>query len=395
VKERAGVRPIVLALEGTERVGGGQRVTQGLVDRLRAQFEFVAAVPATGPLMEALTASGVEAHVVPYPAPAWKFSALDRLGYLPSGLLSLRRLVKLVRESDADLVYATSRTALWAALAGRLTGRPIVVHLHLIPPTGRTAWFLERVCSMSAVRDVIVASPAITERVPALRGKAVYVPNGVDTGVFRPEPELRAEARAELGIPERRHLAMVIGEVAPDKGQDDAIAALGRLAAEGHDAGLVVVGAARKQNVKFEDRLRRMAAEAGFEDRVLFTGQRSDVHRLLNGADLLIVPSKGRSGEACPMAVLEAWACGVPVVGAAVGGLPELLSGGRGITFQPGDVDSLASAWRSVVSGTADAPAMRTAGLAAARGEFSLEKSSASVGEIFAEALRSRLTQAA
>jgi glycosyltransferase involved in cell wall biosynthesis len=157
----------------------------------------------------------------------------------------------------------------------------------------------------------------------------------------------------------------------------------------------VIVGAARKQNVKFEDSLRRLAAEAGVEDRVVLTGQRSDVHRLLNGADLLLVPSKGRSGEACPMAVLEAWACGVPVAGAAAGGLPRLLSEGRGLTFQPGDAGSLASAWRSVVTRPADVAAMRRAGLAAASNEFSLERSSARVAEIFEDTLPAALAQAA
>ena len=377
----------ILVLEATDRIGGGQRVTLDLISQLKDRFDFTVAVPAEGQLSEELESMGVSVHVVKYPSPKWKFSALDRMSYLPRGLFAMRRITKLVRETEADLIYATSRTSLWAALVGRITKRPVVMHLHLIPPTARTGWFLGKVAAMAPVKRALVASPAIAERLPAAKTKVFSSPNGVDIQKFRPQPNLKDDVKAELGLSPDTHLGIVIGEIAPDKGQDDAVLALRELALEDRDVALLIVGEARESNREFRGSLKALTQRVGMESRVIFTGHRSDVTRLLSAADIALIPSKGQSGEACPMAALEAWASGVPVAASAVGGIPVMLQSDRGVQFLPGDPKSLATAWRSVIDDPDLAERLRWAGLAAARGEFSLINSAERAGRVFNEAL--------
>lgn len=380
-------RPKVLVLEGSERIGGGQRVTLDLISQLRDRFDFVVAVPAAGPLMDELGAMSVPVRAVPYPAPKGKFSVADRLSYLPRGVFATRHITRLVKEVDPDLIYATSRTALWAAMAGRITGKPVTLHLHMVPPTARTGWFLRRVAGMRQVKRTLVASPAISARIGGLSPKIIAAPNGVDIQRFRPRPELKEDLKAELGLSPETHLAVVIGEIAPDKGQDDAVLALRELRVERRDAALLIVGGARDVSQGFQSRLKSLTRQLGLEDRVIFTGHRSDVRRFLNGADIALIPSKGRSGEACPMAALEAWACGVPVAASETGGIPALLGTDRGVMFKPGDPESLAGVWRLLMNDHHLAERLSWSGLAAARGEFSLQEAVERARTAFSDAM--------
>jgi glycosyltransferase involved in cell wall biosynthesis len=366
----SGRRPTVLVLESTGRIGGGQKATLSLVSELREEFEFVVAVPAAGPMLDALQDLRVKTVVVPYPSPESKFSLWDRLTYLPRGLSALGRIRSLVAEYGAELIYSTSRSLLWATLAGRLTSTPVAVHLHMSPPTRATAFFLRRVASATPVRRVIVASPAIAERLRLESGKVVCVPNGVDASLFK--VPVQAEYFDAISRPFARHTAAVVGELAPEKGQDDAIRALALLVRDGCDVGLRLVGAARTANSKYAEDLHSLADRLGVAERVEFTGHRDDVAEVLHQADLLLVPSKGAAGEACPLVVLEAWASGTPVAASSVGGIPAMLEGYRGETFAPSNPVSLAETWGRLLKHPERSDALSRAGLSASSGAYAM-----------------------
>lgn len=383
-------RPRVLVLEGTDRVGGGQRVTLDMVSSLGSDFEFDVVVPGLGKLQQELRSIGIEPHTANYPAPPGKFGVMDRIAYLPRGLGSIRKLVLLIRRTEPELLYATSRTALWAVLAGRITGTPVVVHLHMVPPTAKTAWFLRRVCAMKQVRAVMVVSQVIVDRISLPASKVRIVPNGIDADAFRPRPELRGGIRSEFAVGSTTHVAAIVGELSPGKGQFEAISALSGLVSDGHDAVLVLVGAARPGNEQYEARLRESVTRHGLADRVIFTGQRDDVGRLLNGFDLLIVPSRGPSGEACPMVVLEAWATGVPVLASNTRGLPEMLGGNRGTLFDISDPNGLTRRWRALITDPKCGRATSGSGLLAASERHSMTAVAGRMRDVLTEAMADR-----
>ena len=161
------------------------------------------------------------------------------------------------------------------------------------------------------------------------------VPNGVDLELFRPrEP---AQARREAGLPAEAFLALTFAANLFDRRKD-----LRRLLAAVRsprwpaDARLVVAGRTTPE----------LERELAGDPRIIamsYVSGREDLARLLAAVDLVVVPSRA---ENLPYAALEAQACGTPVLGARVGGIPETLEDGvSGWLFEPGcEPDALAEA---------------------------------------------------
>ncbi len=176
--------------------------------------------------------------------------------------------------------------------------------------------------------DAICASnPVEAEQLVELYGAPVdrieLVPPGVDHAFFSPGE--RAGARAALGLDDRPTL-LFVGRIQPLKGLGIAVRALAQLADP--RARLVVVGGPSGSDGPDElDRVRTLISELGVQDRVCFV-EPQEHHRLstfYRAADVVVVPSRS---ESFGLVALEAAACGVPVVAAAVGGLRMLVDDG-------------------------------------------------------------------
>ena len=157
------------------------------------------------------------------------------------------------------------------------------------------------------------------------RSRLRYVPNYVHASRFAPE-----YAPGDY--------VLYFGRLAPEKGLPTLLRAAARA-----DVSLVVAGTGPQERA-----LREEAESLGV--RASFVGYRSGaaLHALVRGARAVVLPSEWY--ENAPMSVLESFAMGKPVVGARIGGIPELIEDGRtGVVFRSGDVDDLARALREVV----------------------------------------------
>ncbi len=145
------------------------------------------------------------------------------------------------------------------------------------------------------------------------------IPNGVDIERFRPPDDAeRAQARSKLGIEDDRTVALFIGHEFERKGLPVAIAAL-RAAT---DVLLLVVGGS-------PDMVRRaqaQARQAGVGERVHCAGTHRDPVPFFWASDVLVLPS---AYEANALVVLEALACGLPVVSTRVGFAPDVIADGE------------------------------------------------------------------
>jgi len=157
------------------------------------------------------------------------------------------------------------------------------------------------------------------------------IPNGVRVQDLARQVSL---TRSELGAPEGVPLLLVAGLLNVAKGQDLAIQAL---RAPGlRAAHLLVVG-----HGPWEVDLRALAQRAGVAERVHFLGWRSDLARIYGAVDWLLLPSRW---EAMPYVVLEALACGTPVVAMPVDGAREILTAATcGVLSPSTDLDALSS----------------------------------------------------
>jgi glycosyltransferase involved in cell wall biosynthesis len=188
--------------------------------------------------------------------------------------------------------------------------------------------------------SVVAVSGGLRSRVLELGippDRVIVQHNGVDGECFQIR-DLQA-ARRTLGIPTGERVICFVGNLVHEKGPDVLIDAFARLTASGFSDLRVVFGGEGRQ----KEELRSKAAALGIGDRIHFLGRLSadEVAVCMAAANVLCLPSRR---EGCPNVVLEALASGRPVIGSAVGGVPELLNDRNGIMVPPDDPDALAAA---------------------------------------------------
>jgi len=197
------------------------------------------------------------------------------------------------------------------------------------------------------------------------------VPCGFDPAEFRPMNRLRA--RAELGLDPSEFIVLQLGRLVPRKGIDNVILALAQLPAHVR-ARLVVVGGETREPDEARTpeiaRLRRVAADAGVGQRVLFIGQRrrAELRRCYAAADAFVTTPWYEPFGITP---LEAMGCGIPVVGSAVGGIQYTVTDGvTGFLVPPRDPAALAMRLAELHGNPALAAALGRAGIRRARSMF-------------------------
>lgn len=190
-----------------------------------------------------------------------------------------------------------------------------------------------------------------------------YLPAGVDTSVFRPDPGARAELRGRYGLGERPTV-LCLSRLVPRKGQDMLIRALPAIRDRIDGAVLVIVGGG-----PYEDRLRAEALRMGVENHVVFTGTVPSAELAAHHtiADVFAMPCRTRGAgldvEGLGIVYLDASATGVPVIAGQSGGAPETVRQNEtGLVVDGTSIDEVANAVIAVLSDRDRAAAMGAAG---------------------------------
>jgi glycosyltransferase involved in cell wall biosynthesis/ubiquinone/menaquinone biosynthesis C-methylase UbiE len=344
-------------------IAGGQIVALQLARAARGAGHDVRFIsPSEGPFLVLARSNGFDVAIVQI-----------------TGALDIAAIRRLSRElHDTDLVHTHGHFAVntVARIAARIAGARVVSHMH-IENSFRGGFarhaqialdnFTARLCS------AIIAVSEATRRSLILQGypadRVLTVHNGISLDVAPVSPRRLAHGRVVIEV----------GRLAEVKGQRTLLEALIHL-----DASIVLVGSDLEQGGEYERALRAYAEELGVANRVVFAGHRDDVAELLEGSDVLCLPS---SAEGLPMVILEAMVRGRPVVATAVGGTPELvLDGQTGLLVQPRDPVALAAALSEILDDTAYARRLGEAGRARVRESFSAEGMSKRVLTVYERA---------
>jgi glycosyltransferase involved in cell wall biosynthesis len=134
--------------------------------------------------------------------------------------------------------------------------------------------------------------------------------------------------------------------------------------------------------------LQAKARALGIREDCVFARATFEVTEWLRAMDIFVLPSLS---EALSNALMEAMACGCPVVASNVGGNPELVRNGEtGLLFKPGDVERLAVALQVLVENQSLRERLADAGAKFVQERFSIRASAERMGEIYEQLLRSR-----
>ncbi len=320
----------VLFVSHTAELNGAERM---LLDVLRSidrrMFRPFLAVPQEGPLADEAETAGVPTTVVAMkwwltpPKEIWR-QPLSWLWNIP-GVCRLKRLV----ESQAiDLVCSNSSAAMGGALAALLARRPHVwlIHEILSGPHPLLRFFAGNRILVRFIRRLsrkVVVNSRASGAVFGSEAGVEIVANGIVPPKNRPAASPRL--RRELGLRPRSRVIGVVGKIAPAKGQLEVVEALALLKKR-NMAGLQVLFVGEAAEGKYLAALKDRIRSLGLAGDVVFAGFRRDLPAVLPLMDLLLSASRI---ESFGRAVLEAQACGVPVLAVRTGGIPEIVRHGE------------------------------------------------------------------
>ena len=353
-------------LTTTTKYGGVESFVWDLGRELARRGHSVTAIGGAGPRRE--DAPGVRVLTFPFVSRAF-FQSLPplRRAYAEAKLLErltlgVAALPELAR-GGYDIIHLQKPYDIGPALvARRLGGARVILGCHgedFYPGDRRLAPLVDGAVSCSRFNARTVAARY------GFEPEVVF--NGIDTGLFRPQPRDASLRRALLeGRPTGQegsaggggsggadHLILWVGRMQPWKGLDTAIRAL----AEISGAALAIAGDGEERAS-----LERLASDLGLGARVRFLGPlpRAELPRLYGAADLLLATSF--ASETFGIGPVEAQACGLPVVASRFGGFPEVVDEGRtGLLVPPRDPRALAAACAALLADPARHRAMAEA----------------------------------
>jgi glycosyltransferase involved in cell wall biosynthesis len=271
----------------------------------------------------------------------------------------LFRLVSELRRYRPDIVHTWMyHSDLLGGIAARLAGvRHIIWHLHNSDLSPQRVRFMTRLVVRANallshwVPEVIVSCSEAAVRVHRSLGysarRFLVVPNGVDTERFAPFAESRESVFKEFGFSSDLPLIGLVARVDPQKNHRGFFEAVRVFFESGEDAQFLLVGRGVTED---HWKLPGWRDATGRPERVVLAGPRADVPRLMAALD---VATSSSLGEAFPLVLIEAMACGVPCVATDVGD-SALIVDGAGVVVPPDDPAALASAWRELIALPAD-----------------------------------------
>jgi glycosyltransferase involved in cell wall biosynthesis len=334
---------ILHLISGNLEAGGAELALYRLLSKLdRELFDpVVVSLRGGGSVGASLEACGVPVHSLglqagrPTPESAW-------------------RLMQIARQAQPDLIQGWMfHGNLAATLAGASLLRrvPIIWGMHASLDLKAEKKLTVAVIRMGALlsawpsRIVYVSRASVKqhEAIGYRSDRRLVIPNGFDCEAFRPDAQARASVRAELGLAEGAPLVGLVARYHPQKDHANFLAAASLLIAQGFNAHFLLAGYGMDPSNK---ELSRRILTHGLQGRVHLLGERHDTRRL--NAALDIATSSSSYGEAFPLVIGEAMACGVPCVVTDVGDSPWIV-GETGRVVPPRDPVALSAAWRDLL----------------------------------------------
>ena len=276
------------------------------------------------------------------------------------------RLARLLKAEQADLLHVHSRKGdLPAILAGHLAGVPVVFSRRV---DNAPNWADRRLKFPLCARLVTISEgirrALIESSVSA--SQITCIPSAIDAGRYQPNCD-RAWFQTEFGLGECATVIGMVAQLIPRKGHAVLFDALAAILPTHPEVRVLIFGQG-----PLERELRALAERQGWNDVVHFPGFRDDLDRILPCLDILAHPAWM---EGLGVSLLEAAACGIPIIASCAGGMPEVVEDGvNGFLIEPGDNRRLAECLSSLLDNPGVRRKMGQAGRQRVLERFAVER---------------------
>ena len=282
------------------------------------------------------------------------------------------RLAWHLRRRRIDILHTHSwGTLVEGIIAAKLAGTPSIIHgehgtLEERPRNIRVQhWLWPKASEIVAVAASLADQMSRVIGYP--RDRIRVIPNGVDTKLFCPMHEMQDDCRRQFGLPPSGFLIGMVARLDPIKNHLGMLRALVQLNEKGIEANLAIAG-----DGLLRKELQQAVVDLHVSNQVYFLGDVGRTERLYNALDAFVINSHS---EGMSNTILEAMACGIPVVATSVGENPGLVSDGMsGYLIPADDSDALASKLALLAQDPSLRSDMGRAGRLRIEGDFSIER---------------------
>lgn len=259
-------------------------------------------------------------------------------------LTALPLVAQLRRKFCFDLIHAhmACPAGFAAVLLGIIFRKPVIItahgsDIHSFPKH----FFLKQLVIFTLKRAswIVAVSQSLKELISKMTGsrkELVVIRNGVNHKIFSPAD--KTKIRKMLNLPNDRKIILFVGNLLSIKGIDLLLYAFAKISKKDH-INLIIIGKGES-----EGKLKELTIKLHIETHVFFIGTKkhTEIPLWLNACDVFCLPSRN---EGFPTVIVEALACGRPVVATRVGGIPEaIINDTLGILVEPNNAEELAAA---------------------------------------------------
>ncbi len=380
----------VLFVHQSAEMYGSDKVLLYLVIGLRDEgIKPIVLLPEKGPLLDALHAENVEAHIAPVAKLDRRTLSIKGLLRLPLTLVrSIRMIDQVVAGSSVDLVYSNTLAVLGSAIWAMYRRKPHIWHVHeilLSPAIVRRGFpLMTKLLADQAICNSNMTRKWLLDEQPNLASKSLVIWNGHGQ---RPQADAKAarDLRKRLGLGVNELLVTLMGRINRWKGQSLLVDAAVLLAKRGYsNVHFLIVGSAFAGQEALVDELHSKITQSGMEQNVHMLSFTSDIWAVWDATDIAVVPST--EPEPFGMVAIEAMASSKPVVVAAHGGLLDIVEDRvSGLHFKPADATDFADKLEQLVISAALRESLGLSGCVRQKELFSLKTQVARTAALIAD----------
>ena len=321
-------------------------MTLTVMDMLSDQYEFCCLIPAEGRLSDELNKRNIPYILMgdqTLPTGVKGKKVVIRYGWM--SVKSICKSLGAIRKYKPDILYCPGPAALpWSSICGRLTGKPVIWHLHHIFLDGATQKLLNICGKWKSVKKIIAVSNCVGDQITSEEAhkkiEILYNPVDVQKYANGNADKILSEVEKALGRKIIRGGVMIltqIGAITKNKCQDVYVRTVHEIKKKGIDIiGLMIGDVVTEADREYKKGIDKFIQEKGLINDIYMPGFRRDIADVLAASESVLVPSS----EGMPLTVLEAMSAKKHVVGMDRGGTGELLRAACCGTTYPAGADA-------------------------------------------------------